>query len=371
MKTLYIRAGPLATRPRNVKEFFHLKLKGRQQERDLKKLVVGVAALTGVTTLHLALNHRFDDHHPEKLSLLRVAWSASTPSLRSLVLYVPLEDLAEALNRGAVHLPHLEDLSMRIFELYRTSDNSALLQDALLPFLQTNCASICSLKLDCQTDVDLTPFLMRAPHLPSLTSLRVMESFVGFAQSSLKGHSHFLNLHKDRLRRIFMEFCLPYEWHNPIPTSAAWYAQEWLSITFPALEAVDVGLKPSGAIQTTYSSGAIEHCLRHASTLCSLALKHVSLNQRHLDSLLSRKRFQCLTSLIIVLEEFLPSTLQTLRDGLPKLRNLHLSALHITEPLYAVHALDVDHYELTEVSNFLPVTEYEWLTLSVYSFVMR
>jgi hypothetical protein len=352
VKTFYVRNGPLTISSSAVQTFFR-KLKGeaKQQEKDIRKLVVVVSALTEVTTLHLELNRRLDDHR-HKLSLLRGAWSTFALSLRSLILHVVVEDLADALNHGTVYLPHLEDLSLRFRGLYRTSDNGALLQDTLLPFLQTHCASLRSLELVCQTDVDLTPILMRAPHLPSLTSLRIAETFVGFTQSTFRGHSHFLNLHKNQLRRLVMEFFLSLEWYNPIPTPAEWYAQEWLVMTFPRLEVVDVGLKPCGTLEAAYTSGAIKHCLRHANTLRSLSLKNVTLNRYHLDSLLSEKHFQFLNCLNIVMDEFTPSTLQILKDGLPQLRDLHLRAFRIPESFYVTDNSGIDHYELTEVSRF-------------------
>ncbi|TFK65118.1 hypothetical protein BDN72DRAFT_962730 [Pluteus cervinus] len=286
----------------------------------LEAMLQIVGNLSNVTTYNLEFWAR------ESLSALRqvlpvltLAWKVFGDKLTSLTLDIPLDGLQDLLH-PSLRLRRLTSLTLRLTKSSVATDSTSVIRHLLVPFVNQHHATLTTFVLTSFEHFDFSAFLLGLHHFPYLSKLTISHPFVSFQQSDTLGLRHVLAVHSAGLRELNLRFHTPLNTWAQLPSSPAWYGQEFFGITFSGLEVLDLGLRdvPEDVPWT------INYLRNFRQSLTSLTLRDYHFSFQEAATVANLFTAGFLQKLDIAVDNLYPQLIDVFADRLPVLSELYL-----------------------------------------------
>jgi hypothetical protein len=214
---------------------------GERREVILSLLQI-VSGLSEVQTLRVELSW------PDRLQsfrmttpLINIAWQACSSALRRVHFDFPL-DVMKCVLPSNLHLPNLEEFSVRFSVTYRTTDSEEVITTNLVPFVNNHHLTLRKLTLFTHEQCHLASFFLQLSRMPCLRSFSLIQGYVSTLQTDTSGLHRFLTVHAGTLtslKLVFQSLGKPYV---EDPRMREWFKQPCLEVALPLLRTLEFGL---------------------------------------------------------------------------------------------------------------------------------
>jgi hypothetical protein len=214
---------------------------GERREAILSLLQI-VTGLSEVKTLRVELSG------PDSLEsfrmttpLINIAWKACSSVLRTVYFDFPL-DVMKCVLPSNLHLPNLEEFSVRFSIKYRTTDSEEVIITNLLPFVNNHHLTLQKLTLFTRGRCHLAPFFRQLSRMPRLTSFSLTQGYISTLQTDTSGLHRFLTVHAGTLTSLKLVFQALGKPYVKDPLVGEWFEQPCLEVALPYLRTLEFRL---------------------------------------------------------------------------------------------------------------------------------